>query len=194
MPGTLKLNSGGAGNLILTPSGSVGSDVTLTLPASTATLLTNKTAGTVLQVVSTLTQKTSGFTTTSTSLTATGFSQTITPSSASNKILIIFSTTWQNTNSSTVGMGIGATIYRSGTNLATGTAPSVLAALQTNSTSANISTPLVMQAIDSPGTTSAVTYEVYGVSQGSPTTCSIAGSYSLMGSGAYTFTLIEIAA
>lgn len=38
MPGTLKLNSGGAGNLILTPSGSVGSDVTLTIPATTATL------------------------------------------------------------------------------------------------------------------------------------------------------------
>lgn len=40
MPGTLKLNSGGAGNLILTPSGSVGSDVTVTIPAATATLAT----------------------------------------------------------------------------------------------------------------------------------------------------------
>lgn len=39
MPGTLKLNSGGAGNLILTPSGSVGSDVTVTVPAVTGTVL-----------------------------------------------------------------------------------------------------------------------------------------------------------
>ena len=38
MPGTLKLNSGGAGNLILTPSGSVGSDVTVTVPAVTSTV------------------------------------------------------------------------------------------------------------------------------------------------------------
>lgn len=154
----------------------------------------NAPSGSVIQVVSTLTQKTSGFTTTSTSLTATGFSQTITPLSTSSKILVIFSTTWQNTSSATAGFGIGATIYRNGTNLATGTAPSVLAALQTNSTSANLSTPLVMQVIDSPSTTSPVTYEVYGVSQGSPTTCSIAGSYSLMGSGAFTLTLMEIAA
>ena len=39
MPGTLKLNSGGAGNLILTPSGSVGSDVTVTVPAVTGTAM-----------------------------------------------------------------------------------------------------------------------------------------------------------
>ena len=41
MPGTLKLNSGGAGNLILTPSGSVGSDVTVTVPAVTGTVAVN---------------------------------------------------------------------------------------------------------------------------------------------------------
>ena len=89
MPGTLKLNSGGAGNLILTPSGSVGSDVTVTLPAATATLLTNKTAGTILQVVQ-------GTTTTETSTSSTSFVDTtltasITPTSASSKILAVVS-------------------------------------------------------------------------------------------------------
>jgi hypothetical protein len=62
-------------------------DRTLTLPDNTGTLVTNATAGTVLQVVQAA--ATSTVTTTSTSFVTSGFSLSITPSSASNKVLIM---------------------------------------------------------------------------------------------------------
>jgi hypothetical protein len=63
---------------------------TLTLPALTGTILTNKTAGTVLQVVSTT--KTDTFSMNSNTFTdITGYSVSITPTSASNKILVMCS-------------------------------------------------------------------------------------------------------
>jgi hypothetical protein len=63
---------------------------TLTLPALTGTILTNKTAGTVLQVVSTT--KTDTFSMNSNTFTdITGYSASITPTSASSKILVMCS-------------------------------------------------------------------------------------------------------
>jgi hypothetical protein len=61
---------------------------TLTLPALTGTILTNKTAGTVLQVVSSTKTDTFSSTTTGSWLDVTGLSLSITPSSASSKIMI----------------------------------------------------------------------------------------------------------
>lgn len=57
MPASLKLNSGGAGNVIITPSGSVGSDVTLTIPASTGTIVASDSSGNVGIGISSPSQK-----------------------------------------------------------------------------------------------------------------------------------------
>lgn len=65
----------------------VSGSTTLTLPTTSGTILTNRTAGCVLQVV--YAQTTTEVATTSTSYANTGFSASITPSSASNKILIM---------------------------------------------------------------------------------------------------------
>ena len=66
----------------------VAGTTTLTLPALTGTILTNKTAGTVLQVVSSTKTDTFSSTTTGSWLDVTGLSLSITPSSASSKIMI----------------------------------------------------------------------------------------------------------
>jgi len=122
---------------------------TLTLPAVTGTILTNKSVGTVLQVINgTVASQTS---TTSTSYVTTGLSASITPQSTNNKILIIY-----NGYGYCSGSGQMVTnIYRNSTPLASGTygftennGTSLVAALATNY-------------LDSPSTTSSITYTVY---------------------------------
>lgn len=163
MPGTLKLNSGGAGNLILTPSGSVGSDVTLTLPASTATLLTNKTAGTVLQVV----QATTSTQTTSTSGTyaTTTLTASITPSSASNKVAVFAMVSYQTLGNNT---GLGLAIYKNGSVLWN---PSLAYSGGPYGAAYGSATGLAgfipVNYIDSPATTSSTTYAIYFASYNS---------------------------
>jgi hypothetical protein len=89
---SIKLNSVGGGSVTIQEP-NTASDFTLSVPAQTANLLTNKTAGTVLQVVSTL--KTDTFSTGSDSYTAiTGLSASITPLSTSSKILIMLNVNW----------------------------------------------------------------------------------------------------
>jgi len=81
-------------------------------------------------------------------------SVTITPSSASNKILLILSSTGHIGNHTTVHY----TIYRGATNLGNG------ASGMTNiywANGASIETPISMTYLDSPSTTSAITYQVY---------------------------------
>ena len=122
--------------------------------SSTAAIATTKLGtGAVLQVV-TATDSTNRTTTSQTYTTASNtLSATITPSSTSNKIFILVST----------GAGNSAatlsyyTIYRDSTNLAS--ADGMTQINVNNST--NIWTPLIMSYLDSPSTTSAITYQVY---------------------------------
>jgi hypothetical protein len=85
---SIKLVSTGGGSVTIQEP-NTASDFTLSVPAANANILTNKTAGTVLQVVTS--EFTGSFSTTATtdSPANTGFSVSITPSSASSKILII---------------------------------------------------------------------------------------------------------
>jgi hypothetical protein len=116
-----------------------------TLPAAIAT-------GKVLQVV-TNTHATR-FSTSSTSyVAATGYTIAITPSAASSKIFVIISAMTDNGAS---GRGIVSTIYRGGTNL--GNTPGIN---DTYSSGARIYSPNTMSVLDSPSSTSAVTYQVY---------------------------------
>lgn len=182
-------NAAGAGVFTLASPNSASS-FTATLPAVTGTLLSNKTPGTVLQVVSTA--KTNTFSTSSASpVDITGLSVSITPSSATNKILVMMNigvVGTQNSapanfyivrDSTTIGNGAGAT-----NNISAGVY---------QSTANNLYDALSFTFLDSPSTTSATTYKI----QVSTDTAAIfvgrrvADTYV---GGACTITVMEIAA
>lgn len=128
----------------------VSGSTTLTLPALTGTILTNKTAGTVLQVVSTT--KSDVFTTTSgTYVDVTGLSTTITPSSSSSKILVIANLSY----SASSGRDGNFQTLRGSTVIPTGVTGSVL-----NGSYVNTMFSLAQSYLDSPATTSATTYKI----------------------------------
>ena len=155
--------------------------------------------GSVLQVVSAT--KTSKFTTTSTSYTAvTGLSVAITPSSTSSKILISF-----NLNAGITGALGAIRLYRDATAIAIGDAISEPA---NNRMTVNVynggddtnSTPnFSMSTLDSPSSTSQITYELRaGCVQGSGTIVvndqtSQVRNQAYSGVTASTITVMEIA-
>lgn len=176
----LILNGATSGSISL-ESPAVSGTTTLTLPATTGTVLTTTSpkAGNVIQVVNSNT--TSGtFATTSTSFVTTNFSLSITPTSASSKVIAIF-----NFNAQVYGSGAAegyATIYRGATNILNTNGNLIY-----NNNATNIHIPTVLTTTDSPSTTSATTYTLYVRMQGSNTFNINANG------GAITITLMEIA-
>jgi hypothetical protein len=149
-------NALGSGTFTIA-SPNTNSSYTLSLPENTGTILTNATAGTVLQVVSVT--KSDTFSTASTSLTdITGMSVSITPTSASSKILVFYS----------LGEVIGDALCISGTALLRGSTKigSGASAGSRNLVStgqiddANIGGPQSFMFLDSPATTSSTTYKL----------------------------------
>jgi len=161
------LHSGGNGVSIVAPDSNPASDRTLKLPSDgDGTILTsNSSVGKILQVVQDT--KTDTFTTTSASdVEVTGLSVSITPSSSSNKVLL------------SVHLGLvggdqnayaGFTLYReiggSSTDLLIGDAgggsrPSRTFAANTNASGTYNATAAGFQLLDSPNTTSAITYKI----------------------------------
>jgi hypothetical protein len=162
----------------------------LTIDTSQNITTTNKLAvasmpiGSIVQVVYATTTTT--FTTTSTTLQDTGFSASITPTSSSNKILVISNNSmYVNVN----GQGTSyvyckASLARGSTqlqnqNLASNTG---LTSIQ------DIASSLDMTCLDSPATTSSVTYKVYIASN------NVAFSTSFSSQGNSSLTLIEVKA
>jgi len=149
-------NASGTGTLTIAAP-NTNSNYTLTLPTNTGTIVTNKTAGTVLQVVQgTLTTTTS---TSSTSFVTTNLSASITPSSATSKILAIVS--MADCLIDTASKNGCATLYRGATNLspAGSAVTNGMAALR--SESGGIQANINFSYLDSPSTTSSTTYTVY---------------------------------
>ena len=161
------LHSGGNGVSIVAPDSNPASDRTLKLPSDGdgTILTTNSSVGKILQVVQDT--KTDTFTTTSASdVEVTGLSVSITPSSSSNKVLL------------SVHLGLvggdqnayaGFTLYReiggSSTDLLIGDAgggsrPSRTFAANTNASGTYNATAAGFQLLDSPNTTSAITYKI----------------------------------
>jgi hypothetical protein len=141
------------------------SDRTLNLPDEAGTVLTSASnlagvtgVGKVLQVVSAT--KTDTFTTSSTSFTTiTGLTASITPTSSTSKILVIVSVS----GSQQVGVNdafIG--LFRDSTQIALGDAAGVRArnSFLLNSSESGWSTTESANFLDSPNTTSAITYSV----------------------------------
>ena len=132
---------------------------TLTLPDNTGTIITSGTAGTVLQVVSTT--KTDTFTTTSSSFVdLTGVSVSITPTSASSKIMIIATLMAGADASSTTFM---SRLVRNSTSIALGDSASNRTQVTFGTDdmiTANTNLSIALTFLDSPSTTSATTYKV----------------------------------
>ena len=138
-----------AGTVLTSTSNLAAAKITGALPAIDGSALTGVSGGKVLQVVSTAdsTQRS----TTSSSFVSSGMSVTITPTSATSKIFVQFcSAAYKNFNPSGF-----FTIYRDATNLA-------LAANHfTLLTVPDKWSPIAMSFLDSPSSTSALTYEIY---------------------------------
>lgn len=176
-------NASGTGIITVT-SPNTNTNYTLTLPANTGTLVTNATAGTVLQIVQ-MTSSTAVSNSTATFI-STGLTQAITPSSTSSKILI--------TAYCPIRMGSSNGIYggirinrNSGTILMTDTMANNVAAIT------DISYPITLVYLDSPATTSSTTYTIEFNTTGAASpyaypTVNYAGNPHLS-----TLTLMEIA-
>jgi hypothetical protein len=126
------------------------------------------------------------FTSTSTSFVSTGLSLSITPSSTSNKILVMFSVS--NLTGNVINAGPILTLYRNSTNLISGAVSSQsLGLVQVNLASGGaLYVPVSSTFLDSPATTSSTTYSVYGL-------ISSAGSWTVNATGESTITAMEIA-
>ena len=136
----------------------------------------NAPVGSVIQVVhSTVAQAAS---TTSTSFVSAGQSLSITPTSASNRIVVIFSCV---VNITLANTAVGVTVFRNGS-MVTG-----YYALYSGTHSRSLVVPLAVNYVDSPNTTSAVTYDVRFKEGGVPGT-------AFIGDVQRTLTVMEIAA
>ena len=142
---TLKgLTSGANANKVIIPSGQ-------TLDASAGSVVLPAGAGgKVLQVVNVTTSNLQSFT--STSFTASNLSVSITPSSTSSKILAIGSTSIGNSTNGFTAI----TLYRDSTNLGTGNGFAY-----TKDFGALWRASAALNYLDSPNTTSSVTYAIY---------------------------------
>jgi len=151
-------NASGTGTLTIAAP-NTSTDRTLTLPDETGTVDTLSRAGNVLQVVTT--EKTDTFTTTSSSyVDVTGLSVSITPTSSSSKILVLF----QINGSQQVGAGRAylkllrdSTVINAGATA--GSRTRALGGFSSADTSIP-STPVSGNYLDSPATTSSTTYKI----------------------------------
>jgi hypothetical protein len=149
-----------------------------------------------IQIVQTV--KTDRFTTTSgTFVDITGYSATITPKSASNKILVISSF---HLSDGTTGAYAGARLLRDSTNLGLGDASGSATQITSTTSVTNSSDPDCLNVsytyLDSPATTSATTYK-WQMATFSSRTGTFNGSTATTGSNYYntssTIILMEIA-
>jgi len=154
------------------------------------------TTGSVLQVVSTI--KTDSFTTTSLSFVdVTGFSVSITPKFSSSKILVLVTMTVGSQNTSNAHR---AKLLRDSTDIAIGDAAGsrTRVSFQDVTTDANQQSFSGVHVLDSPNTTSAVTYKVQVSSNVSGQTVGVNRSKTdtdaaTVGRSASTITVMEIA-
>ena len=118
--------------------------------------------------------------TTNTSFVTTNFSASITPSSATSKVYVVFMGENLNSNSAYYGM---QTLYRNSTNL--GGSDGMV---QNNNTSAWL--PFTISYTDSPATTSSTTYAIYQRTANAANTVYVGWGVNAI----HTFVLMEIAA
>lgn len=181
----LRLRSAGGGSVQLNPPVATSTDVVMEVPAyDGAKLITSKSPGTVLQVVSVSNQTT--YSTTSSSYVAT-FSASITPTSSTSKILVLVNCAIY--TGSSAGMGFALT--RSGSGIwfpcvADGSGP--YGALYATNGGRFLSS---MSYLDSPATTSSTSY---GIALAARSGQNVVLNPTDGTTGGSTITLMEIAA
>jgi hypothetical protein len=137
------------GNLAFTTGAGAN---TITVPNETGTIITNKTAGTILQVVQGTSNTT--VTTASTSYVTTGLSASITPKFITSKVLVVVSAAMDSRAS---GQQIFYTVYRGATDLA-GTSTGFGAVFDS---AGRLMAQAVVSFLDSPARTNSTTYTLY---------------------------------
>ena len=178
----LKLNTASSGSVTLIPA-DTASNYTITVPAQTATVITNKTAGTVLQVVNATygTQVSSSNNT----FVDTGLTASITPTSATSKILVLVSQNGCRKSSASADNMIDLRLMRDSTQLS-----AFYGALGSTDTAIANTVSASVCYLDSPATTSSVTYKTQFASRNN--TASVQVQFA--GVSVSTITLLEIAA
>jgi hypothetical protein len=167
MPGQIKIDDGSGNYTVLTNGGSLGSDKTITIPNTTGTMaLTSDSFGKVLQVVEgTYSTATSN---TTTSYADTNLTASITPSAITSKILVIVKHNVQLSRTATEVDG-GIQLLRDATQISF----SYMYQSIGGATSVIWRNIPVMLSLDSPSTTSSVTYKtqakLFGSTSGSHT-------------------------
>lgn len=139
-------------------------------------------AGKVLQVVNFSTSSTTS--TSSTSYTATAVTASITPSSTSSKILVTVNCADPYKSNTTSG-GVNLQLWRGASSILTFATANAYTSASTQNNVGSIGTSY----LDSPSTTSSVTYTIYLAAYTAGVTCAINSS-----GGSSTITLMEIAA
>jgi len=149
-------NASGTGTLTIAAP-NTNSNFTLDIPSASGTIDRLNRAGNVLQVVSTT--KTDTFSTTSTSLVdLTGLSVSITPTSATSKILVFMQITGNGTNLQFAQMVRGSTAIYKGDDAGNRVGVSIGSLFYGPGGEASSSGSAIF--LDSPATTSATTYKV----------------------------------
>ena len=185
--GTLPIANGGTA---LTTLGTAGQALVVNSTATALEFATvGATAGQVIQVLS-ATDDNSRTTSSASFVTASNtLSVSITPSSASNKIFIIVSLPgFRNDGNGAAGY---ATVYRGATNLGTanGGLASEFLAMDGSVQSPQYAQNINFSVLDSPSTTSAITYQVYMKTSGAGIT---QFNSTLMNAARATITLMEV--
>lgn len=144
------------------PTASVGTDTSQI--ATTAfvqdALATVGTTGQIVQIVSSVTA--TGIESFSDSYVPTGHTASITPQSVDNKILILISTGFAQSNAyANNAANAYWTLYRGSSNLATGSGHLGMANVNTINSQSNVYISEHVSFLDTPNTTSSITYQTY---------------------------------
>lgn len=189
--------AGNTSGTITLDAPNVAGTTTLTLPTTNGTIITtgNIPTGQIIQVVSTTKTDTFSSTTTNAFTDITGLSVSITPSSSSNKILVMASVQGINTDSNAyfrlvrdaTAIGVGAT---------SGSRSSVSSSnVYTGANTANGMLGSSFQFLDSPSTTSSTTYKIQFITDVGTTyvnRTSSDGNFLYTGRSQSTITVMEI--
>jgi hypothetical protein len=177
----IKLSTPSSGSISLSPA-DTASNLTITVPAVTGTMLTTASTGTVLQTVSVT--KSDIFTTTSQSFVdVTGLTVSITPTSSTSKILVFMTVT----NAASVVNVVSqfTQLVRNSTALAT---------FRVGAPAADQAGSLNFNYLDSPATASATTYKVQIRGDGATVGVNTLQNNNSVNAGSSTITVMEIAA
>jgi hypothetical protein len=184
----IEANSSGGGIYTL-QSGAGSTDRTITLPDKAGAIAVG--AGTIVQTQSMLFTSSSFSTTSTTYQDVTGFSLAITPTSTSNKILIIMSATLRMTGGGSDNNGRGFIALCRGSTQITNRLQGTYGDSITDLNSYNSTTQVFM---DSPATTSATTYKVKIGTYNTNWTASIINDANYTNIDSNTLTLMEVVA